>query len=161
TQAPKVLVTAPTSGTVSATNTTITGQVIDNLSGVQTLEVSVDGGAYAPLAFDTHGNFSLPTSFAVNGSADGMHRFFFRGTAAAGNGSAPLELDFTLDTLAPAVAVAAPAANAALTGSARLTGIASGTGSALTALSYAFDLGQAMPLSFDVAIGAFDQALNL
>src|SRR5262249_44889029 len=105
--------------------------------------------------------FSLPTIFAVNGSNDGTHVFNFRATDSAGNVSMPLALSFTLDTTAPAVSITAPAANAVLSGSANLTGLASGTGSALTALNFAIDNGNFMPLSFDQTTGAFDQALNL
>jgi hypothetical protein len=161
TQPPRVTLTAPPSSTVSATNLTILGQVVDNLSGVQKLELQTDGGSYVPLTFDAAGNFGLATTFALNGSADGTHVFLFRATDFAGNVSTPLELDFTLDTQAPALGVTAPAPNATLTAGAHLTGTASGTGSALVSLSFAIDNGPTMPLAFDSASGAFDQGLNL
>jgi hypothetical protein len=161
TQPPKVSITAPASGTTAAANTTITGQVIDNLSGVAKLEVQIDGGAYAPLAFDGHSNFTLPTTFATNGSADGLHQFFFRGTDVAGNVSTPVELDFTLDTQLPAVTITAPTVGATLTAGAVLTGTASGSGSALTALTFDIDSGTAVTLPYDAASGAFTQALGL
>jgi hypothetical protein len=161
TQPPRVTITAPQAGTVSATNTTITGQVTDNLSGVAKLEVSIDGGAYAPVPFDAQGKFRLLTTFATDGSTDGKHVFLFRATDAAGSVVSPVELDFTLDTLAPTLSITSPAASDNLTSASHLTGTVSGPGSAVTALSYLFDGGSSIPLSFDASSGAFDQALDL
>ena len=73
----------------TAANVTITGRVLDNLSGVQSLEVQLDGGAFAPVAFDASGHFSLTTTFATDGSADGPHTINFQATDFAGNVDRP------------------------------------------------------------------------
>jgi hypothetical protein len=142
---PTILLSTPSSGLVSGTNTTITGQVLDNLSGVQSLQVQLDGGAFSRVSFDAAGKFSLSTQFALDGSADGTHVFNFQATDFAGNTTALLPVSFMLDTKAPAITLTSPAAGDLAAGAA-LSGTASGTGSAITALSYSFDGGTAMPV---------------
>jgi hypothetical protein len=103
TQAPLVTLTSPTSPLTTNTNVTLTGQVTDNLSGVASLQASVDNGAYQPISFDAQGHFSLTTSLALNGSADGLHTVQLIATDHVGNVSTPLTYWFTLDTIPPAV----------------------------------------------------------
>src|SRR5262249_32369495 len=62
TRPPQVTITDPQPGSTSARNVTVNGTVTDNLSGVQKLEVQVDGGAYAVVPVDTDGHFALPTT---------------------------------------------------------------------------------------------------
>src|SRR5207247_9165667 len=100
---PQVLLSAPASGLVTAANLTVQGHVLDNLSGVATLEAQLDTGTFAPVAFDARGNFTLPTTLALDGSADGAHVLRFRATDAAGNVSPDSALAFTLDTRAPRI----------------------------------------------------------
>ncbi len=47
--------TRPTGSVTTSSNITITGTVLDNLSGVASLEAQVDGGAFAPVSFDAQG----------------------------------------------------------------------------------------------------------
>ena len=161
TRAPGVSIQSPVDDLVTATNVTIRGQALDNLSGLKLLEVQLDGGSYGPVAFDADGNFTVPTALALSGSADGAHTLRFRATDFAGNVSTDQTYSFTLDTLAPTISLTAPEVNAALTAASRLTGVASGTGSAVTALAYAFDGGPALSVVFDPATGAFDQNLDM
>ena len=72
--------TGPRLATVA--NVTVRGQVLDNLSGVRSLEAQIDAGSYAPITLDANGNFAVPTAFALNGSADGAHTVRFRATAS-------------------------------------------------------------------------------
>lgn len=160
-RAPTVSIQSPAADLVTATNVTVHGQVLDNLSGVKSLEVRLDGGNFSPVTLDAGGNFAVPTAFALNGSADGAHSLSFRATDYAGNTSTPLAYAFTLDTQAPTMAITAPLANDALTAASHLIGTVSGTGSAVTALCYAFDGGPLFSVIFDPASGAFDQPLNL
>src|SRR5207253_195548 len=68
------------------TNITLTGQVIDNYSGVTKLEARADNGAFHSITFDgATGAFSMATAFALDGSADGAHTVDFRATDVAGN----------------------------------------------------------------------------
>ncbi len=146
TQAPKVFVSSPQPALVTSQNTTLTGQVLDNLSGVQNLEVQLDGSGFTPVSFDADGHFTLTTTFALNGSADGGHTFRFRATDYSGNTSNPLAFAITLDTRTPALTVTAPTGGSTLTAASRLTGTVSGTGSAISRLSYTFDAGQEYPI---------------
>ena len=62
----------PTLSSPDNLNAISVGQTVTlnaTLSGVQQLEVRLDGGAYAPVPFDAVGNFSLPTAFALDGGA--------------------------------------------------------------------------------------------
>ena len=159
---PKVTLDNVLPGGASSTNITITGQVSDTLSGVAKLEVQVDQGAYAPLAFNAGtGQFSLTTSFALDGSQNGSHTLNFRATDAAGNIAAPVPFTFMLGTMAPTLNVTSPSDGGTIEEGDTLTGTATTSGPALVALSYAFDGGQAMPVTFSAADGSFNQALDM
>ncbi|MEY4179263.1 MAG: hypothetical protein RLY70_2837, partial [Planctomycetota bacterium] len=138
---------------------TLTGSVLDNLTGVASLSYRIDGGSFAPLSFNPAGQFTLNVPLAVNGSSDGQHAVEFRAIDAAGN-TAVLAYSFTLDTVTPTVTIAAPGAAATLQDGAVLRGMASGTGSALVSLRYAFDDSPLAPLPF-TADGSFSQRLDL
>src|SRR5262249_47536330 len=137
-------------------------QATDNLSGVSGLEVQVDQGAFAPLAFDAAtGRFTFTTALALDGSADGAHGVRFRATDAAGNVAAPVAFNFTLGTAAPSLTVTAPVEGGTLAAGATLTGAATTSGPALVALSYAFDGVRPVPVAFSTADGSFSLALDL
>jgi hypothetical protein len=84
------------------TNLTLTGQVLDNLSGVAT-PARIDGGTPRRWRLDADGPLQ-----SHNGAG---HRWLGRrrphphltATDARGNTSAPFTLSFTLDTRAPAI----------------------------------------------------------
>ncbi|MCE9591901.1 MAG: Ig-like domain-containing protein [Planctomycetes bacterium] len=165
-QAPKVTVAAPPDNQVATTNITLTGKVLDNLSGVASLTAKLDNGSYAAVAFDSAGNFSLPTNLALNGSADGKHTFTLIATDNAGNASAPLVYTFSLDTQNPVITVSLPGAGATLVQGSLLSGTANPTGSTLVSLSYVFDAGtqqagSVMPVIFEPTTGAFSQVLDI
>ena len=83
---PRITLNPGPSGGASKANVTVTGTVIDNLSGVASLAVSVDGASSLPLSFDpTTGVFSFATSFATDGSQEGAHAIEFHATDLAGN----------------------------------------------------------------------------
>ncbi|MGE0642374.1 MAG: Ig-like domain-containing protein [Nitrospira sp.] len=159
TQGPKILLTQQ-SGGVTKTNLTLTGQVLDNLSGVASLQAKLDDGSFAPVSFTSTGNFTFTTALAINGTADGTHTFTFQAIDHQNNQST-LTFTFTLDTKAPTITLTSPANNAALTATTRLTGTAGGTGSKLVTLTYQFDNGTVIPISFDTTTGNVDQALDL
>ena len=158
-QGPTIIVNQP-SGTVTKTNLTLTGQVLDNLSGVAALQAKLDGGTFAPITLSPTGTFSLPTTLALNGTGDGLHTVTLQATDNQTNVSS-LAFTFTLDTKAPTLTLTSPADNAALTVTTRLTGTADGTGSKLVELSYKFDNGPVVPVSFDHTTGSIDTTLDL
>jgi hypothetical protein len=159
-KAPTTLIASHPSGVVIAENITLTGQALDNLTGVKRLEVQLDEGSFTDAALGADGAFALPTSFALEGSDDGEHRYRLRTTDFAGNQSLD-EFILILDTRAPAITLEEPAADAALAAGSRISGVASGTGPAVTALSYAFNGGTAVPISFDGGSGSFSEQLDL
>ena len=164
---PQVFFTSPAAGSASAVNPAVQGWVVDNLSGVASLQAAVDGGAYAAVTLDSVGKFTFTPSLLVDGTADGKHVIHFRAVDNAGNQGAVVDFQFMLDTKAPVIAITAPAASAAiaagavLTGSVDSAGLASGVASPLVSLSFQLDTGTVMPLSFNAATGAFNQPLDL
>src|SRR5262249_9728934 len=156
TRAPSVSIQSPAAGLATAANVTVRGQVLDNLSGVRSLEAQIDAGNFAPVSLDANGNFAVPTAVILDGSADGPHTGRFRATDFAGNATTTAVYSFVLDTTAPVLTLAAPLEGDALTAASRLTGTIAGTGSAVTALSYAFDGGQPLSVVFDPTSGAID-----
>ncbi len=158
---PKVTLNNVLPSGASKTNVTITGAATDNLSGVASLQVQVDGGAYVPLSFNAAtGNFSYTTAYALKGSADGSHTINFQATDAAGNVATPVPFTFTLDTQAPVLTITSPVAGSALVIGETLSGTATTNGAAIAALSYAFDGGTTMPAAFN-SDGTFSQTLDL
>jgi len=151
TQAPTVTVTSPARGLVTNSNLTLAGQVTDNLVGVAALQAAVDGGAYAPVSFDTAGDFSLTTALPLDHSADGPHAVHLRATDLVGNVSPATDFAFTLDTTPPVVTVTSPApgltVNQNITVAGQVTDALSGVASADAAL----DGGAFAPLSLDTA----------
>ena len=93
-QAPVVVVNASPAAT--NTNPTITGQVLDNLSGVTSASYRIDNGATQPLALTANGGFSITTALATDGTADGAHTVTIAATDAAGNESTASTIVFTL-----------------------------------------------------------------
>ena len=81
---PTVTITAPSAGTLTRTNPTVTGQAVDDSSGVASLQAKLDGGAPFPVTFDNNGKFSFVTSLLTNGSADGKHTVAVQATDRAG-----------------------------------------------------------------------------
>jgi hypothetical protein len=107
--APTIAVSSPTSGEFTNTNVNVTGIVTDDLSGVASLTAQIDGGAPFAVSFDSAGNFSFPTTFALNGTADGPHTVSLVATDGVGNvGSDTIQ--FTLKTIPPTQPVFALAA---------------------------------------------------
>ncbi len=146
---PRIVIEQPEDGLVTKTNIVVQGRVLDNLSGVQTLEVQLDNGAFAAVSRNAAGQFSLPTQFALDGAADGAHVVRLRSTDAAGNVS-PLEaFSFTLDTRAPQVVIDTPVNADNVDAATLLSGVAHGTGSPITRLTYQLDAGAVMPVRFD------------
>ncbi|WP_413925129.1 Ig-like domain-containing protein [Candidatus Accumulibacter phosphatis] len=157
TQAPAIVL----DDTPAATNAnlTLTGQVLDNLSGVASAQFQIDDGALQALVLDASGGFTVTTALATDGSADGAHTITIVARDAAGNANAGVTRGFTLDTLAPTLTLDSLADGDTLSAASRLAGTANATGSALTQLSYRIDGGTSRSLIFD-ASGAFDEALT-
>jgi large repetitive protein len=107
TVAPAVTITSPADGQTFATNPTITGTAIDNLS-LAGLTASVDGAAAQNVTVDSQGGFTFTTSLATDGSASGQHTVTFIATDSAGNASPAATLTFTLTVASPAVTLTAP-----------------------------------------------------
>ena len=157
-QAPTVVLGQ--SAAATRANLTLSGQVLDNLSGAASAEVRIDGGAPVALAFDAEGKFAITTAFALDGSADGEHTITVIARDAAGNLSSGYTRRITLDTKAPTISLATLADGILAAGSA-LAGSASATGSALVSLRYSIDGGVSIPVSYDEATGSFNQPIAL
>ncbi|WSH29993.1 Ig-like domain-containing protein (plasmid) [Rhizobium beringeri] len=160
--APKILLDQA-SGVITNVNPTITGHVVDNLSGGSQLQLQQDGGSSISIAVDSSGAFAVPLGLALDGSADGQHSLIFVAKDAAGNTGSPVTTSFTLDTKAPLITFEPTSIQngGTLESASHITGVANPTGSALAALTYSLDGGIDVPVSFKAATGAFDTALNL
>ncbi|MHA4866064.1 Ig-like domain-containing protein [Duganella sp. PWIR1] len=157
TLAPSVVFAATPAAT--NTNLTLTGQVLDNLSGVASARYRIDDGAVQALTLDADGRFSITTALATDGTADGAHTITVLATDAAGNINNGVTRTFQLDTSGPAITLRSVADLDTLTADARLTGAANGATAGLASLSYHFDNGPVQSVIFDQASGAFDTAL--
>ena len=84
----------------------ISGTVTDDLTGVGTLQVSLDGGPAVPVSFTRSATpgmfvFEFDPGLATDGSADGPHTIRFVATDGRNNQSAGIDVAFTLDTVPP------------------------------------------------------------
>ena len=147
TQAPTVVIDATPAATNA--NPTITGQVLDNLSGVASAQYRIDDGALQALTLGADGSFSITTALATDGSADGAHTITVLASDAAGNANAGVSRNFTLDTRAPTIALPSLADGDVLGDASRLTGNGRRHGyPALTQLSYRIDGGTLRNVDF-------------
>jgi RHS repeat-associated protein len=96
TLAPTVTITSPLEGTFGQNNVTVAGQAVDSSSGVARLEAQMDSGSFADVTIDGTGRFSFPTTFPLDGSADGIHTVNLRATDGLGNVSAPVTVTFAI-----------------------------------------------------------------
>ena len=151
---PVVTVTQPTSNPLTNQNLTITGMTSDNLSGVQTLKGQLDGGSLFQVPFDAGGNFTLPTSLPLDGSADGSHTYQFQATDKAGNVSSPASASFTLDATPPVIAMTSPSVSLTTNANITVNGKVTDNLSGVASLTASVDGQTAVPVSFDPA-GAF------
>ncbi|MDB5338653.1 MAG: Phosphoesterase, PA-phosphatase related protein [Planctomycetaceae bacterium] len=141
---------------------TLTGHVIDAVAGVSKLIARIDGAAPVTVTFNAGtGAFSIPLNLATTGADEGVHHVLFVAQDAIGNATDPLDVAFTLDTVAPTFAITSPVVSGQLADGSRLTGTANPTGSKIVALSYAFDSDPAMPIGFNPQTGAFDVSLEI
>jgi hypothetical protein len=79
------------------------GQVVDDLTGVKSFMVRVDNGTSSVLAFERDGTFQFDPGFATDGTHDGVHSFRFTAVDGKMNPSLEVMIEFTLDTVQPAV----------------------------------------------------------
>ena len=157
-QAPAV-VTAEVPATTK-TNVTITGQVFDNISGVSAATWRVDNSPAQALALNLDGGFAVTTSFALDGTADGLHFLTIRAEDAAHNVASVLK-SFILDTRSPVITLASIAPGGIIDVDVLAAGSANPTGSALTLLNYRFDDGLSRSISFIPETGQFEQFLTI
>src|SRR5271157_4185900 len=154
TTAPVITVTQPTGAPLTNQNLTISGHVTDNLSGVQSLKAELDGGAFFDVPVDRSGNFSLPTTLPLDGSADGSHTYQFQATDKAGNVSPLVPASFTLDATPPVISLANPGVNVTTNANITLNGTVTDNLSGVASLTAQVDGQTAVPVSFGPG-GAF------
>ncbi len=142
-------ITAEATPAASNTNITLTGQVLDNLSGVASAQFSIDGGAPQALTLDAQGRYSITTNFALDGSNDSEHLITIVATDAAGNTSTAFSRSFTLDTSAPTLVVVGVNDGDAITTATRITGAVNSEGTPVVQLNYRIDDGPLRTLVLD------------
>jgi hypothetical protein len=156
---PAISVSSPAPGLVTKQNVTIAGQVTDGGSGVASLQAALDNGTLTPVSLGSNGTFSFTTSLALNGTADGPHTERLKTTDNAGNVST-FDVSFTLDTVAPTIAVTSPPANLITDQNVTIVGQVTDTGSGVASLQAALDNGTLAPVSLGSS-GSFSFATAL
>ncbi len=151
TTAPVVTVNTPTGSPLTNQNLTISGKVTDNLSGVQSLKGELDGGSSFDVMVDAAGNFSLPTTLPLDGSADGSHTYQFQATDKAGNVSPWVPASFILDATPPVIALTSPGVSLTTNANITVNGTVTDNLSGVASLTAQVDGQPAVPVSFDPA----------
>jgi hypothetical protein len=104
TTAPSVSISSPTDDSVIAASALDVYFAAEDASGITSLVLTVDG---------TNINVKGTASYHLSALSQGAHVLNLTATDAAGN-IAWQEISFTVDTVAPAITITSPAANAAL-----------------------------------------------
>jgi hypothetical protein len=151
TQAPGVSIHSPGAGLATHTNVEISGQVIDDVSGVATLQAQVETGLAFPDSFDGSGNFSFSTALPLDGSADGVQTVQLVGADRVGNVSAPVGISFILDTRAPTVSFQGATSGLLTRTNMNISGQADDTLSGVASVSAQLDGGASFPVTFDAS----------
>ena len=136
---PTVAISVPAlNATVSGT-VNVTGTSAETGGTVQSVSVSVDGGAYAAATGTTNWSFALSTAKLVNGT----HTIAVKSVDFGGNSSAIVSRTIRTSNVppAPTVAITAPAVNAAVSGSVNVTGTSAETGGTVKTVSVSVDGG--------------------
>src|SRR5207302_422007 len=147
---PIASITTPISGQILGTNSVmLTWTASDATSGIDHLEVSVDGGAATSLAAGT-------TSYPFSGVADGPHTIRLTAVDRAGN-TVLASVSVTVDTVDPTISIVGPASGAVLSSSApTVTWTADDATSGIDHIEVRVDGGSAQTLSS----GATSDALS-
>jgi methionine-rich copper-binding protein CopC len=149
TQPPVVVLSGPAPGETTNQNITVVGQVTDSLSGVASLQASIDSGPFYPVSFDSSGQFQYRTTLALDGTADGTHTVHVQAVDKAGNRSGLVDESFTLDTQPPVVSIASPVSDLETSGNVVVQGHVADALSGVTSLQAQVDSGPLLPVPFD------------
>lgn len=158
---PPEVVFLSAAATTTAELPTITGWVLDNLSGVESAEIRVDDGTFQTLSLDPQGRFSFQPTWSLQGSEDGWHTVAVRAQDSAGLTSREYTWVVRLDTRAPELQILSPSEGTTVTATQQLSGVVRGTGSDLVSLTYRLDSGSEMPLLFPFAGGTFQASMDV
>lgn len=147
------------------TQDVVTGRVYDLQTGVNDLEVSIDGGAPQPVAFDSTGFFRFTTSFALDGSQDGTHILTFWAHDRAGNVSSGASEIYLFDANGPTIDVQSPfrfgpGGSVNYSQAPDFQGTVSDPNSGIASFALSIDSGDYVNIPID-ANGAFDVASGL
>lgn len=159
--APRVFIDQDGGNAIQAA--TFSGFVIDNLTGVDSFRVSIDGGDYLTVDLDSNGNFSVDSGLATDGSADGTHELQFIALDLAGN-IALDTIEFVVASGAPDIALSGDIVTGLVDAYTRLSGeVDFADGNQLVSLRYAINGGESLTISFDPSVGKanFDQAFDI
>ncbi len=133
---PTVAISSPVNGaTLNTAAFDVSGTAGDTGSGVQKVEVSVDGDAYA-LAAGT-----ASWLYSASGLSDGTHTITAKATDNTGN-TATTSISITVDTASPTVAISSPVNGATLnTAAFDVSGTSGDTGSGVQKVEVSIDGG--------------------
>ncbi len=130
---PSVSISSPANNTISNVSTiTVSWTATDLGSGVQTVQVSMDGGVYATVT---------GTSYAFTGLTDGTHTLSVKATDRGGLVTVA-SIRVTVDTTAPILSITAPAQGSTVSGpNVTVQWSASDAGTGLTDVKISLDGG--------------------
>lgn len=140
TTGPSVNVTSPAANELTRQPPVIAGQIVDAFSAVRSLQQALDGGVFTGVSLDASGRYTFQSMLPTDGSADGRHTYQLQAADAQGN-IRTTSISFTLDTVAPALTVTSPAANAQLSAAPMIVGTVADSTSGLAAFEAAEDAG--------------------
>jgi hypothetical protein len=98
-----VLLLDPGLGTVLAAPPTLAGFALDNAHGLDTVQVSLDGGAQQAVAVDGLGRFAVDVGLLFGPLTAGAHAISLAAEDVAGNDAAPVIFAFTIEPAAPLI----------------------------------------------------------
>jgi hypothetical protein len=131
--APTVLITTPANGAILASaDILVAWTATDSSSGVDTVEGSLDGGAWTTVT---------GSPFALYSLTDGDHELSLRATDAVGNTATAVSVSFSVDTVAPELEITAPTEGAYVGGTVEVTWTVTDAGSGVETVEVRLDGG--------------------
>ncbi|MCS7468222.1 putative Ig domain-containing protein [Stieleria sp. ICT_E10.1] len=151
TTAPVTSIATPENAAITDRSVSVSGQVTDATSGVALLQGQRDQGSLFQVGFDGTGSFLFETAPPADSSEDGEHTITMHAMDVAGNQSAPTSASYVLDTIAPTLAITAPAEGLITNINVNIEGKGSDERTGLAAVEAKLDAGMYFPVSIDAS----------
>lgn len=145
---------------VNSRDVTWTGWVLDDLVGVESLVVTINGTQWREIARDAGGQFEIAFVDADELLQEGTNEIELNATDYSGKKSEPLTLDLVLDSKPPEIQLDSPQLDESISDLTRLSGVISSIDAPIAQFTFQWDQGEVQTVSWNRSNGTFNQSLG-